>query len=477
MGNDSSKTKRPKDLKVETIFDHPSETTRRYAEKSLSAVFAFAAKDVKTVVRLSQVNQTFSELVKKPDSTLLDDMWKALTHDATPAAIHKVPSCRLKHTEFSAQKTLKSADPYQNSSPKQQQQQSVEPTFQLEEAEFDKSSGIGGVSLTAEPVRVTRTSSKLSEDVVAYCETEDAPEETESRAGKLIGEDFIKLCNKTQRTPSLIWIIEKMIYRGKIDLNYKSLKTMNTALITAVEAGNVGIVPTLVTAGARVNKRGIHGKTPLLVACERGDVMLAKFLLKFGADPLAHDALGTTCLQAAMINDLTGELLDALLESKKFDIDGSLSNLSAQTKGKPSENNEGLGFGRGPPLLEACRRGVSLENIKVLLKHGADVNVHAKSNHVSALLTAVKNGRSDIAKLLIEHGADVNTVTAASSNGTTPLMAACVTGDLESCKLLVEKGKAHLNVRDNNGNSAIMLAKRHECPEIVAYLQSKGATE
>jgi ankyrin repeat protein len=134
-------------------------------------------------------------------------------------------------------------------------------------------------------------------------------------------------------------------------------------------------------------------------------------------------------------------------------------------------------FGFGPPLLEACRRGASIENIKVILKHGADVNVHQSSNHVSALLTAVKSGRTDIAKLLIEAGANVNTVSASSLNGTTPLMAACVTGDLESCKLLVEKGKAHLNVRDANGNSAIMLARHHDCPDIVEYLLSKGATE
>ncbi len=305
--------------------------------------------------------------------------------------------------------------------------------------------------------------------------------------------------------------------------------TGNTALISAVEAGNVRVVPTLCAAGARVDKRGTHGTTALIVACKRGDATLARFLLDHGADPTLHDSLGTNCVSACIMSDASAEILKMIIETKKINWDCSpvsspLSKKISSSKHQNQNQNQqdlelpqphvmansalGVALGtaavqqmmnsalqirnkinqanpvplaassttpsaKGPPLLEACRLGASEQVVKMILSAGANPNAAEPSNGVTALLMAVKTGRTDLAKILVAAGADVNK---SSSNLITPLMSACVTGDVESARFLISKG-AHLNVRDHNGNSALQLAKNYNCPDLADLLKKSGATE
>ncbi len=85
-----------------------------------------------------------------------------------------------------------------------------------------------------------------------------------------------------------------------------------------------------------------------------------------------------------------------------------------------------------------------------LIKAGANVNVRDSAS-VTALMTAVRNGRNKVATVLLEHGADVN---AQDDRGTTALMLAAGDNDVKLVRLLLDKG-AKVNVKDNAGSTAL----------------------
>ena len=107
----------------------------------------------------------------------------------------------------------------------------------------------------------------------------------------------------------------------------------------------------------------------------------------------------------------------------------------------------------------------SLEEIKELIKKGADVNAQYKYGE-TALMTAAYNGEIDMAKCLFENGADVN---ASSKYGKTALMIAATWGQIEVVKYLAKCG-ADLEAEDKDGKTALDMAenrKRYDCVEFL----------
>lgn len=479
------------------FFDHPDAEMRKVAEEALARVFTFAARDIESVVSLSHVNSRWRSCVQKqqvtreevvsPAMNLVDLMWRNIVLQSPPATVLRVPSGILRHTPRCQQRSTESTDPYQNSDVRGEGSRGSSQrttNFTLSQSRFS----IDVPKLVAETDNngtwaPSAQKNKNSDGDCSANDTDEAPDE-EVKSGKQIGEDFVKLARHSH---ALLWVIEKLIYKARIDVNYRSPKTMFTALISAVDAGNVHAVPTIIASGARIDKRGAHGTTALLVACKRGDATLARFLIQHGADPTVHDALGTDCISAAVANDPSGEILELLMATKKIDINAAtVSNKRSATIARDPRHHHhchhrpdapgssaSVPSMRGSPLLEACRTGANCSAVKLLLRAGADPNVRQPSNGVTALLAAVKNGRTDIARCLVDAGADVNL---SSDNAVTPLMAAAVTGDVESARYLISKG-AHLNVRDYNGHSAMQLAKNHDCPAVVDLLREKGVLE
>jgi len=146
------------------------------------------------------------------------------------------------------------------------------------------------------------------------------------------------------------------------------------------------------------------------------------------------------------------------------------------------------------PLMVAAQ-GSSLETIKILIKHGANVN-HVIRGGETPLFAAIRRNSAEIIKLLIENGANVNHKTDTGDsliviavilnnleiikllldngvnfdqqyaiNGVTitPLEIALGCDKLESAKLLLEKG-ADVNQKNAKGNTLLMTALNERRP-------------
>ncbi|KAJ8953048.1 hypothetical protein NQ314_007423 [Rhamnusium bicolor] len=111
-----------------------------------------------------------------------------------------------------------------------------------------------------------------------------------------------------------------------------------------------------------------------------------------------------------------------------------------------------------------------LSCLKVLIKHGADVNVGLNSK--SPLHYAVQNLAVDCVKELLDNNAMPNTPQIFSE---TPLhIAAGLDGDAECAKLLLEAG-AIVDSRNNKCQTPLHLAALSQCSETLELLLSKRA--
>lgn len=94
-----------------------------------------------------------------------------------------------------------------------------------------------------------------------------------------------------------------------------------------------------------------------------------------------------------------------------------------------------------------------IDIVKLLIEHGADVNVRS-SNGYTPLIAAASEDRSEIARYLIEHGAAVD---CKDASGETPLSLACSLGHFKTTEVLLEYG-ANTNVTSNARRTPMAVA-------------------
>ena len=149
-----------------------------------------------------------------------------------------------------------------------------------------------------------------------------------------------------------------------------------------------------------------------------------------------------------------------------------------------SENPELINYQEskyGNTLLMLTIMNQQLKPFKVLLKRGADVNIHNTFDGTSSLIKACSSKFYNIifVKMLIEYGADVNDVETGErrkENGTrlTPLIAASRTGRLDLVRFLVSKG-ADVNYQNEFGQSALSKSVMVDEYKVAYYLLQNGA--
>lgn len=194
---------------------------------------------------------------------------------------------------------------------------------------------------------------------------------------------------------------------------------------------------------------------------------------------------------------LNGNLLDAT-------VSGNISGVSRLVKaGADLDAGDDCGL---TALMLAASKG-DIQICRLLIRNGADVDVRDNTNR-TALMLAAKNGHADVCRLLIGKGAEplardwrektvlhyaaaarrmgnicmllvekgVNDE-ATDRDGRTALMDAAEEGRTKACAMLCElksdkKRKGLINAKDNDGQTAAMIAKKNRHYETASLIRA-----
>lgn len=232
-------------------------------------------------------------------------------------------------------------------------------------------------------------------------------------------------------------------------------RQLNFLLFDAAERGCGTLATAFLDAGATVEARDRFGNTALIRAAAAGHEDLVSFLLGRGSAINQRNLAGSTALMQA-VKGSRREAVKVLLEAGA-DADAL--------------NGEGV-----TPLAAAAFNG-NRKLVSVLLDHGVDPDVADRSGK-GPIVYAAARGFTGIVDALLDAGVDVNR---RYEHGLTALMWAAGHADdvpeaegVATVRLLVERG-AGIDLADDRGRTALMIAAQRGHPEVVRYLLGQGA--
>lgn len=226
-----------------------------------------------------------------------------------------------------------------------------------------------------------------------------------------------------------------------------------TPLMMAVREENVETVEALCMAGIDLNEQNNAGQTAMMLAVLNGapDAIIDA-LIKYGADLNIKDNAGYTALIYSIRAMETARILPKLLEA------GANPNIVA---------NDGASA-----LMIACANNSGIEVIHGLLKAGA------KSDQLdnygwSPLMYVVRAKNKKAVEAIILAGTDLNL---RNNDGETALMLSLrhSAANIDIMKLLIAAG-SNIHLKDNHGRNALMYAIQNKAdPMVIKILASLG---
>ena len=182
-----------------------------------------------------------------------------------------------------------------------------------------------------------------------------------------------------------------------------------TLLLMAIQNDNLVMAKELLKHGADINLANSRGETPLLCAMRNRHIAFAKKLIKLGADSSILDNENNSVLSYALaLGD--EELALQVLQNKKFNIhewvDGSVFNgkLDAYAEYISSKKSKDGMFS----YLHLAAKNDAQKVIQKLIEMGLDINTTMRSDRMSldALGIATRYASLESVKLLIKLGAN-----------------------------------------------------------------------
>jgi len=229
--------------------------------------------------------------------------------------------------------------------------------------------------------------------------------------------------------------------------------------------------------GDFINPSG--GRTALMYAIERGNMEILKLLNYHTVDTEIKDHSGNTALMIAVSNNNI-EIAKLLIEEGGADTYSEESGRLCIIKAIENQNMDMiklLGFhtdldikdDKGTPLLNLALRTNNIEIIKEVIRHNPFVK-KTDVNGITPLMIAVENKNIQAAQVLLEYRASVNEI---DSDGETALFKACMANEIEIVKLLINAG-ADVNVGKEDGMNCLEFTSNDE---IIKLLIDAGASE
>lgn len=289
-----------------------------------------------------------------------------------------------------------------------------------------------------------------------------------------------------------------------------------TPLKVAVLFGSQRLVSRLISAGADVNAKGLHGSTALFNAVQDAHLDLIRFLIENGAEINIRDNEGTSPLDEAVWNGSLDSVALLLAHGAR------LNEPDTQTGATPI--NEAAFLGRTPvvrfliqfhpdldtpdkhgytPLDNAIRMGkkdsalLLLEAepkdrrtpqfflktmdaavrksepaiVQALLLQGANAN-EALPSGSTPLDVAAFEGAGKVVRVLLDHHADPNI---SGKSGATPLEDASLQGFHSIAGMLLDHRASVNRINPASGTTALYAAASFGKGDVVKLLLSRGA--
>jgi ankyrin repeat protein len=251
-----------------------------------------------------------------------------------------------------------------------------------------------------------------------------------------------------------------------------------TPLWLASVNGDAAMIATLVTAGADPNERLPLGRTPLMVAARTGNVQAIDVLLDKGADVNAKETLrGTTALMWAA--DEAHPAAVQRLVDRGADINAR-SNPALRGRGPAlgKANDPRKAVAAQGAAIAARQASPDLTTLRDLQTPGAPPVGPPAAGRAAGPAPGARAGgagavdEADAAAAVGFTGRGRAAV--ADGGGLTPLIYAARANDLESVRILLDKG-VDINQVSQYGWSALLVATQNRYYRLGAYLLERGA--
>ncbi len=312
--------------------------------------------------------------------------------------------------------------------------------------------------------------------------------------------------------------IVREILKQKPNLN-RANKKGELPLHVAVEKGNLNIVG-LIAEHEDINAVNAKGQTALSLAIKLGKAGIAKYLVEHGADATADQLdeilnMRSELSQAAEEGNLdqVKDLLNNGADANHKDKDGSLplhwaafrghfeivKRLAPLTINIDTRDNDGatpLNFGvqsgnvdivkyllgyANPNIVDDLNnlplhlvpKQNKLEITRLLIEKTENLDVENEDG--TPLFLAINDNQVKVVELLLAFGAKANTP---DERNNLLLHEATINGNLEIIKLLVSYyTKEEINHENNDGDTALSLAKKFHRNDIIEFLKEQGAVK
>ncbi len=274
-------------------------------------------------------------------------------------------------------------------------------------------------------------------------------------------------------------IVKELLKAGAdpngLEMNDCDVCYYDTLLEVAARNGNLEIVKELIKAGADPNgskkkykDENPYYNNPLVAAAGKGYLEIVKEFLKIGPNVGLSEALYEA--SDGGYTEIVKELIKAGADVNYKDEYG-YTPLSVAKKNGHNETALLLKEHEAKNTLFAAIDNNDLEEVKILIKEGANLEEIRKLPPRTVLMRAIEKENLNIVKTLIKAGANVNN----SYDSYYPLRVAIEHKNLEIVKLLIKNG-ANVNAKDKyNARTALMTAVSNNSPEIVKLLIKNGA--
>lgn len=269
-----------------------------------------------------------------------------------------------------------------------------------------------------------------------------------------------------------------------------------TPLMVALQSGRHDIVKLILYRGNNVqsmlSERDDNGKTVLHYVAEFGNVAIARLLLAEGADLRVRDADGITAIaDAAAHGNL--EVLQTFISHAQSTSGISRSEMSASLKcaiasktastqveavveyllnASLIEDLNVMGEDGSTALHAAARKPEGEHIVEMLVRNGADINAKTMTEGDAALHLASQSGNSATVRFLVSQ-ANIQ-LDIRNQFGQTPLLVSLFSNQPEIATALINGG-ADPNSTDGNGESALLHATRRQLRDVVVSLLQHGA--